>query len=156
MLRINSLLNVSQSDSPQSNLHGQLSLLAKKAVSFQLLQKYWASAADQLIAENSFIGPIKNNQLTVYAHNALIASKIKLLLPALLIKLQQLQQSQPLFREYKVSAIIVKVQVKSALNPMTKTPRKLSFVAADNLKTLADSLGETPLSVSLKSLAAKA
>ena len=150
MLRINSLLSVSQ-----YNSRSQLNQLAQKAESFHLLQKFWASASDQLIAENSFVGDIKNNQLTVYTRNAVIASKVKFIMPSLLLKLQQLQQSQLIFRECKVSAIIVKVQVKSTLKPVTKAPRKLSFAAANSLKTLAETLGECPLSARLKLLAAK-
>lgn len=150
MLKINSLLSVSQQHS-----QSQLAQLTKKAEFFSILQKYWASAADQLIAENSFVGDIKNNQLTVYAHNALVASKIKLILPQLLIKLQVLQQSQPLFRDCKVSAITVKVQVKSSPKPTPKAPRKLSNAAANSLNNLAETLGESLLSSKLKSLAGK-
>ena len=150
MRKINSLLCVSQQRS-----NGQLALLTKKANSFNLMQRYWANAADHLIAKNSFVTEIKNNQLTVYANNALVASKIKLILPQLIIKLQALQQTQDLFKEFKVSAITVKVQVKSSQKPLLKAPRKLSNAAAISLNNLAKTLGASPLSTKLKSLADK-
>ena len=150
MLKINSLISISQQRSQD-----KLAQLAKKAESFNLLQKYWANAADHLIAENSFVTEIKNNQLTVYAHNALVASKIKLIMPQLLGKLEYLQQSQALFRDCKVSLITVKVQVKSSPKPLLKTPRKLSIAAANSLNKFVKTLGDSPLSSKLKSLADK-
>lgn len=156
MLKINSLLKVSQLQS-----HGytkeetQLNELAKKAESFKLIQKYWVGAVDLLIAKTSFAGSIKNNQMTVFAQNAIVASKIKLISPQILKRLYFLQQSQPMFNECKVSAIVVKVQVKSSHKTALKTPRKVSNAAANNLKSLADTLGETPLAARLISLANK-
>ncbi len=156
MLKINSLLSVSQHNSPnQSPQMSQLAQLAQKAEVFKLLQKYWATGVEQLIAKNSFVTDIKNEQLTVFASNAIVASKIKLLWPQILIKLQYLQQSQPIFKDCKVSAIIVKVQVISSQKRVSKAPRKLSNIAANSLKSFAETLGETPLSTRLKSLADK-
>jgi hypothetical protein len=90
----------------------------------------------------------------------MLASKIKLTQASLLKQLQNLQLNDPLFRECKVTAISVKVQVKSRPKPIIKTPRKLSTSAANSLKNLAEDLlaknkGESPLAAKLNALARK-
>lgn len=150
MKKINSLFSDSQ-----FNPHNQLNQLAKKAQSHQLLQQFWAAVADQLIIQHTFVGSIINGQLTIYASSAIVASKIKLIQTKLLTQLQHLQQTKATFRECKVTAIVVKVQVKSTLKPAVKVPRKLTKNAADSLKNLAENLGDSALSAQLKSLANK-
>ncbi len=136
--------------------NSQLSDLAKNVQLHQHLQQFWQAAAPRLLSDNSFTSNLINGQLTVYADSAIIASKIKHSHASLLTQLQNLQNTQPLFRDCKVTAIVVKVQVKSRPKPVIKTPRKLSSKAASSLKNLAETLGESPLANKLKLLASKA
>jgi len=137
------------------NHNSQLSALNKNVQSHQLLQKLWIAASPQMLSNLSFVGSLINGQLTIYAHSAIVANKIKLTLANLLTQLQNLQQTNPNFRECKVTAIIVKVQVKSQPKAVVKPVRKLSKNAANSLKKLALDLGESPLSTQLNSLANK-
>lgn len=137
------------------NHNSQLSALTKNVQSHQLLQKFWVAASPQMLSNLSFVGSLINGQLTVYAHSAIVANKIKLTIANLLTQLQNLQQSNPNFRECKVTAIVVKVQVKSHPKVPAKPIRKLSKNASNSLKKLALDLGESPLSSQLNSLASK-
>ena len=145
MRKINSLL---------SN-HSQLSVLAKNLQLHEHLQQFWQAAVPQLLGQNSFASSLINDQLTVYADNAIVANKIKLTQASLLTQLQNLQKSMPLYRECKVTAIVVKVQVKYRPKAVIKTPRKLTPSAASSLKKLAVDLGESPLAAKLNILASK-
>jgi len=152
MRKIDTLLN---HNSQPNSTNSQLSALNKNVQSHQLLQKFWIAASPQMLSNLSFVGSLINGQLTIYAHSAIVANKIKLTLANLLTQLQNLQQTNPNFRECKVTAIIVKVQVKSQPKAVVKPVRKLSKNAANSLKKLALDLGESPLSTQLNSLANK-
>jgi Dna[CI] antecedent, DciA len=150
MRKINSLLAAS----------GQLEALAKNVQAHQHLQQLWQAAAPQMLANVTFATSLNNGQLTVYADSAIVANKIKLMHASLLTQLENLQKNNPKFRECKVTAIVVKVQVKSQPKAIVKVPRALSDSAANNLKTFAQDLlaknkGESPLAVKLKRLASK-
>lgn len=132
-----------------------LGTLAKQAQSQQRLQQFWVAACPALLSQYSSAASLKNGQLTIYAHSAMVASKIKLTSAQLLTQLQHLQQSDANFGECKVTAIIVKVQVKSQPEPTVKPMRKLSKNAANTLKEFASNLGESPLAQRLHSLANK-
>ena len=136
--------------------NSKLDILAKNVQAHQQLQQFWQAAAPQLLAQTSFASNLNNGQLTVYAHSAIVANKIKLTHASLLTQLQNLQKTHPLFRDCKVNAIVVKVQVKSRPKAIIKAPRKLSSNAASRLKHLAESLGDSPLATKLTSLANKA
>ena len=110
-------------------------------------QKIWEAIAPDNLASLSRAGSIKNRQFTVFAVNNAVAAKIKLLIPSLLIQLEK--------RECEVTAIRVKVQVKSRPKATIKIPRTLSSNAANSLKSLAQHLGESPLATKLNSLARK-
>lgn len=121
----------------------------------QTLQQLWHAATPKVLSQHSFASNLANGQLTVYANSAMTASKIKMTHASLLTQLHNLQTNDPLFRECKVTAIKVKVQVKSQLKISIKVPRKLSPSAAVSLKKLAQDLGESPLALKLNSLANK-
>ena len=137
------------------NHNSQLGALTKNVQSHQLLQKLWVAASPQIISNLSFVGSLINGQLTIYAHSAIVANKIKLTVANLLIQLQNLQRTNPNFRECKVTAIVVKVQVKSQPQSVVKPVRKRSDKGANSLKKLAHDLGESALSVKLNSIAEK-
>jgi hypothetical protein len=140
--------------------NSELNKLAKNVQAYQCLQQLWHAAAPKLLSENSVASSLTSGQLTIYADSAIVANKIKLIQASLLTQLQNLQKSEPLFRECKVTAISVKVQVKSRPKSIIKTPRKLSSSASASLKTLAEDLlaknkGDSPLAAKLTILAGK-
>ncbi|HSF70678.1 MAG TPA: DciA family protein [Methylotenera sp.] len=140
--------------------NSQLEALAKNVQAHQHLQQLWQAAAPEILAQASHITSLNNNVLTVYADSAIVANKIKLTHASLLTQLENLQKNNPKFRVCKVTAIVVKVQVKSRPKTVIKTPRVLSNNAANNLKVLAQNLldknkGESPLATKLKLLASK-
>jgi hypothetical protein len=153
MRKINTLFSPSQDSSP----FGQLT---KHAHAHLTLQQFWQSAAPKLVGENSFASSLTNGQLSILADSAIVANKIKLTQASLLTQLQNLQNSSQSFRECKVTAIVVKVQVKSRPKLVIKTPRRLSYNASNSLKALAEDLlaknkGDSPLASKLKILASK-
>ena len=148
MRKINTLFSQSQDNS-------QFSQLTKQAQAHLTLQQFWLAAAPKIVSENSLASNLSNGQLTILADSAMVANKIKLTQASLLTQLHNLQNSSQAFRECKVTAIVVKVQVKSHPKPVIKTPRKLSNQASNCLKQLAESLGDSPLAAKLKVLAGK-
>ena len=147
MRKINILLSKS-ADSQFNNL-------TKQANTHLNLRQLWEAATPKLLSQHSFAGSLSNGQLTVYAYNASVATKIKLNSASLLTQLQNLHASDPFYKECKVTSITVKVQVKSQPKPITKAPRTLTKHAATNLKKLAEQLGDTALSEKLNQLASK-
>lgn len=140
--------------------NSQLDALAKNVQAHQYLQQFWQAAVPKILAENSYISSLNNGQLTVYADSAIVANKIKLTHASLLTQLENLQKNNPKFKECKVTAIVVKVQVKSSPKAIIKTPRTLSTNAVNSLKILAQDLldknkGESLLAAKLKQLASK-
>ena len=155
MRKINALFNEAELQKNSTQKNSQLSTLAKYANAHLNLQQFWEAAVPKTLNQASFAGSLNKGQLTIYAHNASFAAKIKLTSASLLTQLQNLQKTDAFYRECKVTAITVKVQVKSQAKPAVKTPRKLSNQAATSLKNLADVLGDTPLADKLKQLANK-
>lgn len=140
--------------------HNTLGALAQNVQAHQLLQQFWQDATAKMLSQNSIVSGLNNGQLTVYADSAIVANKIKLTQASLLTQLQNLQKNNPLFRECKVTAISVKVQVKSRQKTVIKTSRKLSNNASNSLKNFAENLlsehkGDSPLAEKLKHLASK-
>jgi hypothetical protein len=144
--------------------NSELKNLAKNVQTHQYLQQFWQAAAPKIISQNSFASSLINGQLTLYADSAIVANKIKLTQASLLTQLQNLQKTNPknnpMYRECKVTSIVVKVQVKSRPKPNIKAPRRLSYNASNSLKNLADDLlaknkGESPLATKLNILASK-
>ncbi len=126
----------------------ELAALNERTQQNQAVQKIWEAIAPDNLAKYSHAGSIKNQQLTVYANNNAVAAKIKLLIPSLLIKLEK--------QECEVTAIRIKVQVKSTPQPKPKTPKKLSPLAAKQLKQLGEKLSGTALGDALIKLAKSA
>ena len=147
MRKINALIN--------GNSNDQFSNLAKQASAHLNLRQFWEAIAPKILSDNSFAGSLNNGQLTIYAYNASVAAKIKLTSAMLLTQLQNLQKSDAFYRECKVTAITVKVQVKSQPKPIAKVPRKLSNRASNSLSNLAEQLGDSTLSDKIRKLAAR-
>ena len=150
MRKINALISLR----PQHD-NSPFTQLTKQAQLHLTLQQFWLTATPKIVGDNSFASSLTNGQLTILAYSAIVANKIKLTQASLLTQLQNLQKSSQAFRECKVTAIVVKVQVKSHPKPVIKTPRKLSSGASNSLKKLADQLGDSPLADKLNILASK-
>ena len=157
MRKINTLLSHNQNNIQDNSPFSQLT---KRAHAHLTLQQFWQSAAPKLVGDNSFASSLTNGQLSILADSAIVANKIKLTQASLLTQLQNLQNSSQAFRECKVTAIVVKVQVKSRPKPIIKAPRTLSTQASNSLKQFAEDLlaknkGDSPLATKLKLLASK-
>lgn len=114
----------------------------------QAAQNIWEAIAPDNLAKFSHASSIKNKQFTIFADNNTVAAKIKLFIPSLLIKLEK--------QGCEVTAIRVKVQVKSTSQTKPKAIKKLSAQAATDLHLLAEKLSGTPLGEALARLATKA
>ena len=110
-------------------------------------QKIWLSIAPGNLGQLSHASSIKNQQLNLYASNNAVAAKIKLCIPSLLIQLEK--------QGCEVTAIRVKVQVKSSPQAQPKAIKKLSRQAAIELDGLAKKLSGTDLGDALARLASK-
>jgi hypothetical protein len=148
MRKINALLNTNNSKS-----NNQFNALVAQANKHLNLQQFWQAAAPLAISNLSTVGHLKNELLTIYAHNNSVAAKIKLTSASLLTQLQNLQKIDPFYKLCKVTAINVKVQVKSKQMPKSSAQRTLSRDAATTLRNLANNLGDTSLADKLNKLA---
>lgn len=110
-------------------------------------QTVWQQVAPENLAALSQAQEIVNQQLKLTTTHNAVAAKIKLLTPTILKTLKN--------QGYEVTAIHVKVQVKSAPPKKQKNPKKLSQNAANNLDALANKLKGTPLGDALSKLAKK-
>ena len=113
----------------------------------EIAQKIWGAIVPTDLAPLSHAGSIKNKEITVFANNNTVAAKIKFLIPSLLIKLEK--------QGCEVTAICLKVQVKSSPTTTPKAIRKLSPSAATNVKKLAENLSGTALGDALAVLATR-
>ena len=136
MLRFNALLN-----------NPGLTALDAHAKEAQSAQRIWVEIAPDNLAQLSHAASIKNQQFTIFANNNAVAAKIKLFMPSLLIKLQNLG--------CEVTSIRVKVQVKSSPQTKPKVIRKISAKAGLELHKLANKLAGSPLGEALVKLANK-
>lgn len=137
MQRFNSLL-----------AHPTLSALNAHNQEAEFAHNIWQQIAPENLASLSRGVQIKNQQLVISASNNAVAAKIKLFIPSLLIQLQN--------RGYEVTAIRLKVQVKSTPQTKPKTIKKLSNAASEHLNLLANKLSGTELGDALAKLAQKA
>ncbi len=137
MQRFNTLLN-----------QPELAALNARNQKTQAAQKIWGAIVPDNLAQFSHASSIKNQQFTVFADNNAVAAKIKLLIPSLLIKLEK--------QECEVTAIRVKVQVKSTPQPKPATLKKLSPSAVTQLQQLGKKLSGTTLGDALIKLAKNA
>lgn len=126
----------------------ELVALKAKTKEAQIAQSIWLNVSPENLAQCSHAYRLKDKQLSVFADNNAVAAKIKLLIPSLLIKLEK--------QGCEVTAIRVKVQVKSTPETPTKPVKKLSRHAATELTILAEKLTGTSLGDALARLAKKA
>lgn len=135
--------------------HDQLNQLARLAQANALINAFWQTSAPDYLASASCASHIEDGVLIVFASNASVASKIKLTQASLLKALENSRKTVNDFKLCKVTAIKVKVQVKSTPRPRAKRAIKLSSSGAQHINRYADSIPGTPLGDILKRLAAK-
>lgn len=135
--------------------HNQLNQLTQQAREKALINAFWQTAVPDFIANLSTANLLNDGVLTVFAVNASVASKIKLMQASLLKALENSQKTLDQFKHCKVTVIKVKVQVKSTPKPRAKRAIKLSSSGAQHLNQYADAIAGTPLGDILKKLAAK-
>jgi hypothetical protein len=127
--------------------NAELVALSAQAGNLTASQKNWEAVAPDSLKQLTQAGSIKHKRLTVYADNGAVATKIKMLLPSLLTKLQK--------QGVEVTSIRVEVQVKSGVKNPVKTLRNLSPEAASSLGKLAAELGDSALGEALARLSGR-
>ena len=135
--------------------NAQLSALASQAQEKELLNRLWHSATPAELSTTSHAYKLGNGILTIIADNGATASKIKLSQANLLKAFNNSIEKHSQFNQCKVTAIKVKVQVKSTPLPSMKRSIVLSSTGAQHLKHLATQLGESKLGTILNRLASK-
>lgn len=113
----------------------------------QAAQTIWQQVAPENLGALSQAQEIVNQQLKLTTQHNAVAAKIKLLTPSILSALKK--------QGYEVTAIQVKVQVKSSPPKKQKKLKKISPQAGKNLEALAQKLTGTPLGNALEKLAKK-
>lgn len=111
--------------------------LQARYAQMQAAEKVWREVVPEQLVSHTQAFAIKNQQLTLLASNSAVAAKVKLLSPSLLIRLEKLG--------CEVTAIRVKVQVKSTARAPTKPIKILSHEAITQLKKLEKNLSGSPL-----------
>lgn len=136
----------------QNNQLSQLTQLAREKA---VINAFWQTAVPDFLASYTSANILNDGVLTVFATNASVASKIKLMQASLLKALENSQKTFDQFKHCKVTVIKVKVQVKSTPAPRAKRVIKLSSSGAQHLNRYASAIEGTPLGDILKKLAAK-
>jgi hypothetical protein len=135
--------------------NAQLSALAKQMHEKELINRLWQSATPMELSTTSHAALLENGLLTVFAFNGATASKIKLSQASLLKALNNSIETNAQFSLCKVTAIKIKVQVKSVLPQPQRRSISLSSTGAQHLTHLAEQLGESKLGEILNRLASK-
>ncbi|NOT16093.1 MAG: DUF721 domain-containing protein [Methylotenera sp.] len=112
-------------------------VLQVRYAQMQAAEKIWHEIVPENLAQYTQAISIKNQQLTLLATNNAVAAKIKLLSPSLLIKLEK--------QGCEVTAIRVKVQVKSNPPASSKPIKMLSREAVTQLNRLKERLSGSAL-----------
>ena len=115
----------------------ELVALVGQADSLTASQKIWNTILPDALKPFTQAGSVNHECLTVYAHNGAVATKIKLLLPSLLTKLQR--------QGLEVTSIRVEMQVKSSPRKPAIPVRNISPKAASSLSKLANELSGSAL-----------
>lgn len=129
-----------------------LKLLAQQLSQQQRLNNAWLQATPEL-GKYSQATAIDDNILIVVTESGLVANKIKLLAPQLIPSLNELINEKCLPSQRRnLTAIRVKVQVKSSLKQGTKRIAGLSKVASEELASFAQATKNPKLAEAIKKL----
>lgn len=135
----------------QFNSLNQLPILQNLSAHQQnatLAQQVWEAITPDNLATVSKAVSIKHQTLHIVTQHNAVAAKIKFLTPSLLEQLESV--------EIEVTAIQVKVQVKSSKPEQPKVHKKVSQKAAQNLQKLANTLEDGSLKQALARIASHA
>lgn len=138
------------------NHDGALQSLNHQAQQKMLIEQWWRSVLPPELVPLCNANHMSNHTLVVFAHHAAAAAKINFLQASLLNALKNLQKSHPFETMDKVTAIKVKVQVKSTKYNKTKPKPTLNQENAQHLLQLSQSLAESDLAITLNKLAKRA
>lgn len=114
----------------------------------ELAQQIWEAISPDTLFKISKATSIKHKTLNVVTSHNAVATKIKLLTPSLLKKLEAV--------DIEVTAIKVKVQVKSNAPAKPKPVKKVSDCAAKSLLNFTETLEDGDLKTILAKIAEKA
>jgi len=120
-----------------------------------LIQQWWQSVLPPELLHHCSASHIKDNTLFIIAGNAAVATKIKFLHASLLNKLENSQKTHKNLSNCKVTAIKVKVQVKSTPTKKAKRVPSLNTTNASHLLALSQTLAGSELAHVLTRLAKK-
>ena len=126
----------------------QKSAMLEKTLMLQKINQFWLQNLPENLKPCSMVGDLNKGVLTVFATQNAVAAKIKLMTASLLIQLKN--------QGIEVTAIQVKMQVKSAAKPQKIKPtRQLSRQTATQLQSLAETMQGSDLAESLQRLAGR-
>lgn len=108
-------------------------------------QQVWEAIAPNALLSLTHAITIREEKLIVATTHSAVAAKVKLLTPNILTRLSKLNLN--------VTAIQVKVQVKSEMPVNSAVRRKISKNAANHLQAASEALEPGPLADSLAKLA---
>ncbi|HEU0219487.1 MAG TPA: DciA family protein [Gallionella sp.] len=122
----------------------ELRPLLAKAQALSALHRHFMGVAPPHLAQSSQVLGLQSGMLSIAVANAAIAAKLRQLVPELVVMLQN--------RGCEVSGIRVKVQVSFNLSQPVSPPRKLGKTARDTLNEFNQTLGDSPLKLTLKKM----
>lgn len=127
----------------------ELKPLLEEAYDRQQLQKLWSAVAPEL-SKLSQVLAVEHGILTIGAQSGAVASKIQLLETGLIRRIEDFCQNSQKIKGLNLSAIKVKVQVKSRLKPKQKRIKSPSNQALSTLEACADKIENPALEAALR------
>ena len=122
----------------------ELRPLLTKAKALSALHCHFIGVAPPHLAQSSQVLSLQSGTLSVAVANAVIAAKLRQLVPEFIVMLQN--------RGCEVSGICIKVQVSFHRSQPAPTPRKLGKTARRALNELSQSLGDSQLKLALNKM----
>lgn len=129
--------------------HHELKPLLEEANDRQRLQQLWCTVAPEL-SKLSQVLALEDGTLTIGAYSGAVASKIRLLETGLLQKIREFYQNSRKNKGLNLSAIKVKVQVKSRPKIKQKRIQSPSNQALNTLEACADKIDNPALETALR------
>jgi hypothetical protein len=129
--------------------HHDLKPLLQEANDRQQLQQLWSAVAPEFSTLSQVLA-FEHGTLTIGAYSGAVASKIRLLEAGLLRKIQDFCQKSQKIKGLNLSAIKVKVQVKSRPKTKQKRIQSPSNQALNTLENCADQIDNPALENALR------
>ncbi|SDK81478.1 Protein of unknown function [Methylophilus rhizosphaerae] len=129
--------------------HHDLQPLLQEASDRQQLQQLWSAVAPEFSTLSQVLAA-EHGILTIGAYSGAVASKIRLLEAGLLRKIQDFCQKSQQIKGLNLSAIKVKVQVKSRHQSRHKRIKSPSNQALNTLESCAGQINNPALEAALR------